>query len=336
MISVIVPIYNTEKYLTRCLKSITNQTYEDLEIILVDDGSTDDSFLICEEYAKNDSRIKLLRKRNEGQGSARNLGLEVCNGEYIGFVDSDDYILPGMYQIMLEHIKKYKADIAICGMSRDHGFALREMPMPDKFQIYNNISLMKNYISTPHITSSVCNKLYSRKLWENVYFPSIRAREDVSILYKVLANSKCAVHVGSCQYIQYVRPGSTERKKFDEKKLSAILASKSNQEFIESKYPDLIKYSFLRVADTYASLMQEIISSFQYLDKKDLYRNLYKSLTTELKSKYELKYLDTDKYNHLQDIVENQFLFFLRSYLYGLKTLVVNLMTKISFQLKEK
>ncbi|MFK0577051.1 hypothetical protein, partial [Acetobacter fabarum] len=90
-------------------------------------------------------------------------------------------------------------------------------------------------------------------------------------------------------YIQYVRPGSTERKKFDEKKLSAILASKSNQEFIESKYPDLIKYSFLRVADTYASLMQEIISSFQYLDKKDLYRNLYKSLTTELKSKYELK-----------------------------------------------
>src|SRR4051794_29018143 len=105
MISIIVPVYNTQRYLSRCIDSILKQSYKDLEIILIDDGSTDNSLSVCQEYASRDKRIKVLQKGNGGQGTARNMGLDICKGEYIGFVDSDDYIMPEMYELMLESIQ---------------------------------------------------------------------------------------------------------------------------------------------------------------------------------------------------------------------------------------
>ncbi|KZL89726.1 glycosyltransferase family 2 protein [Clostridium magnum] len=329
MISIIVPVYNTQRYLHRCIESILKQSYKDLEIILIDDGSTDNSLSICQEYASRDKRIKVMHKDNEGQGAARNLALDICKGEYIGFVDSDDYIMPEMYQIMLESIKFHKADLAICGFSRDHNFTVRKQPTPKKYCIYDNITLIKNYINTPYITTSVCNKLYSRGLWENVRFPKIRAREDVSILYKVLGKSQCAVHIGSCQYIQFVRPGSTERTKFSEAKLSAIPASRANMEFIESNYPELIKYSFLRVTNTYVNLMQDIISSFQYFKQKSIYQKLYKEFVIELGNVFEIKEFDLEQYSRLCDIRDNQGKFFLCCHICGIKNLIVNFATRV-------
>ena len=109
MISVIVPIYNVEKYLIKCIESIINQTYKDLEIILVDDGSTDSSGKICDEFATKDNRIKVIHKKNGGLSSARNIGLDICKGNYISFIDSDDYIELDMYEKMIKIIvKKWK------------------------------------------------------------------------------------------------------------------------------------------------------------------------------------------------------------------------------------
>ena len=105
LISIIVPIYNVEKYIHKCIESIINQTYKNLEIILVDDGSPDNCGNICEEYAKNDSRIKVIHKENNGLSSARNAGLEICKGDYIGFVDSDDYIELNMYEVLINALK---------------------------------------------------------------------------------------------------------------------------------------------------------------------------------------------------------------------------------------
>ena len=114
LISVIVPVWNAHEYLNKCVDSIINQTYKNLEIILVDDGSTDDSLKICQEYEKHDNRIRVFHKENGGQGSARNYALDRCKGSYIGFVDNDDWLFPNMYKRLLELLKKYDADIARC------------------------------------------------------------------------------------------------------------------------------------------------------------------------------------------------------------------------------
>ena len=115
MISVIIPIYNVEKYLCRCLDSIISQSYKDLEIILVDDGSPDNSPSICDSYARNDNRIKVIHKTNGGLSAARNTGLKYAMGDFISFIDSDDYIEPKMYEILFNLITKFDSDISMCG-----------------------------------------------------------------------------------------------------------------------------------------------------------------------------------------------------------------------------
>ena len=127
MISVIVPVYKTEKFLSDCIKSILNQTYHDLEVILVNDGSPDSSGQICEEYAKKDSRIKVIHQENAGVASARNTGLNLAAGEYITFVDSDDYICPQMYEEMLKCAKKNHCDLVMCDCMKVYSDGRQEM-----------------------------------------------------------------------------------------------------------------------------------------------------------------------------------------------------------------
>ena len=117
LISIVVPVYNVKQFLTKCLNSIISQTYSNLEIIVVDDGSTDGSATICDDYAKKDKRISVIHKENGGLASARNAGIDVAKGTYIGFVDSDDYIEPYMYEKLLQAILKYSCNIAVCGIN---------------------------------------------------------------------------------------------------------------------------------------------------------------------------------------------------------------------------
>ena len=121
LISIIVPVYNTSQYLPKCINSITNQTYKNLEIFLVDDGSTDGSLDICYDFEKQDSRIRVLTKVNGGQGSARNMALDIATGDYISFVDSDDYLGPDAYEKMLNAMKESNADLAVCFLGIDVG-----------------------------------------------------------------------------------------------------------------------------------------------------------------------------------------------------------------------
>lgn len=128
LISVIVPVYNVEKYLPKCLESIINQTYKNLEIILVDDGSTDNSAKICNEYAKNDNRIKVYYKANGGQGSARNYGMKIAKGEFVTFIDSDDYIAEDLCEYLLKFLKQNQLDVAM----------IQDCYIYDKNQILHN------------------------------------------------------------------------------------------------------------------------------------------------------------------------------------------------------
>ena len=176
-ISIIVPVYNVEKYLTRCIDSILNQTFTDFELILVDDGSTDKSGVICDKYSKIDSRIKVIHSKNEGAAQARNYGLDIAKGKFIGFVDSDDYINRDMYQILYENINKYNCDICVCGHQsfQDKVKVAFEDSKEEIIEFDNKLAL-KNYFldyedSERVMYTIIWDKLYRRELFKNLRFP---------------------------------------------------------------------------------------------------------------------------------------------------------------------
>ena len=169
-ITVIIPVYNTEQFLEKCIRSVVNQTYQNLEIILVDDGSTDDSYLICQKWAEADDRIKLIHKENGGQSSARNMALDIATGDYIAFVDSDDWIEPDMYEVMLQAILDTGKDAAVCNIGREilDGEAM-------------HLNLIRDYVG-----SQLWRFLFSANLWNTIRMPLGRYAEDAAVLHEVL------------------------------------------------------------------------------------------------------------------------------------------------------
>ena len=163
LISVIVPIYNVEKYLDRCVDSIINQTYKNLEIILVDDGSPDNCPQMCDDYAKKDSRIKVVHKENGGLSDARNVGMEVATGEYVSFIDSDDYISLDFYETLLETIVDNDSDIVECGVVKfyeDNSFDKYSDDL--KVTNYDTVDGLEGLINENPFKQHVWNKLYNQ------------------------------------------------------------------------------------------------------------------------------------------------------------------------------
>lgn len=187
MISIIVPIYNVEKYLSKCIKSIINQTYKDLEIILVDDGSTDNSGKICDEFAIKDNRIKVIHKKNAGVSSARNQGLDKANGDYIAFVDSDDYIEKDMYEKMVNVMNKYDVDIVSCNYNHVNE-KIEPFFILDKDEYINNkTELIEKVFQYKNYDMILFNKLYKKYIWKDIRFPlGINLAEDLMMLYPTI------------------------------------------------------------------------------------------------------------------------------------------------------
>lgn len=197
LISVIVPVYNVEKYLKKCVDSITSQTYKNLEIFLVDDGSTDSSGQICNEFEKNDARIKVIHKKNGGLSDARNAGLDRAKGQYYAFIDSDDYIQDNTIEIMLNAIKKNKSEIAVCNMVRflEEGETVQFYCPTDHEVLYQGNQRYKT-LNQP----SVCNKLFEAKLFEGIRFPKGKYYEDTFVYHEVLYRANNIVLTGTDSY----------------------------------------------------------------------------------------------------------------------------------------
>lgn len=170
MITVIIPVYNTARYLERCIGSVVNQTYKNLEIILVDDGSTDDSYEICKQWAKRDHRILLIHKENGGQSSARNLALDIATGDYIAFVDSDDWIEPDMYEVLYHTLVDSDKEVALCKLNQG------QWPQGD----------MYTAILRDQEGSHLVKFLFARHLWNHIRMPLGRFAEDIAVLHEVL------------------------------------------------------------------------------------------------------------------------------------------------------
>ena len=193
-ISIIVPIYNIEKYLPRCLDSILAQTYKNLEVILVDDGSVDNSGMIADKYARKDQRIKVIHQVNQGVSVARNTGIDLATGDYIGFVDGDDYIEPDMYEILMRIIDEQQVDIAHCGY---------QMVYPSKTEYYYNTKKkikmnreegVLELLRGRKVEPGLWNKLYNAKLFDQVRLPAgIAETEDLLCNFELFSFAKNSI-----------------------------------------------------------------------------------------------------------------------------------------------
>jgi len=225
LISVIVPVYNIMEYLPRCVASITAQTYSNLEIILVNDGSTDETGALCDELAKEDDRIRVFHKENGGSSSARNLALQKATGEYIGFIDSDDYISENMYQCLYDGIVKYNVRVAQIGRDEidEQGKRLPNICEPPlKDEIIGHREFLKELLMHKG-DCSFCTKLFHRSVLQGKEFPTGALNEDFHFLIELLPQIGQIVSLPPQTYHVFYRMGSNSRKK-DKEQFSRVFA----------------------------------------------------------------------------------------------------------------
>lgn len=238
MISVIIPVYNMEKYLDDCLSSVLGQNYKNIEVLLVDDGSKDNSRTICEAWAKKDNRIRFFHKENGGQGSARNLALDNIKGDYISFIDSDDLITNDMYSNLKDAINENETDMAIC---KTYTFTDGETPVfkEEKCDIeYFNMTSFEamemRMNSNSMVSDSPCNKLYKAELFENLRFTEGRLLEDSALMYKLIAKCNRITHIKKVGYLIRNNMSSDSRVKYNVRRCDTMVTYEEMVDFISN------------------------------------------------------------------------------------------------------
>jgi len=294
LVSVIVPIFKVEQYLRRCIDSILNQTYPNLEVILVDDGSPDRCGQICDDYAGTDQRIKVIHKPNGGLSDARNAGIEIATGDFIGFVDSDDFIHPEMYQTLYELLVNNQADIAQCSFQRvvDDGF---KDPGPDSgLKILKQTEALEYLFTYSRVDYIVAwNKLYRKQLFNEIRYPKSKIHEDEATTYKLFYLSEKIAITGKKFYYYFQSPNSIIRSTFNEKKLHYAEAMEERLRFFKKK--QLYEF-YTRALKGYA----QWLLLFMFRNRKAL-----KSLP-EIKSDLKKKYRNTHKLISMDSAIGNR------------------------------
>jgi glycosyltransferase involved in cell wall biosynthesis len=235
LISVVVPIYNVEQYLSRCLKSVINQTYKNLQIILINDGSTDKSLSICLEYKENDKRIIIVNQENGGLAKARNVGIEAATGDYIVFIDSDDYIantyIESLYGLLIEN----DADIAICGYKKTT-IDNEKSDGYNEMTIYNGRELVREIYDLDMVKLMVAwNKMFKLSAFKDRRFPVGMLYEDFVLMIKMLYDADRVVVTDEKLYFYYQREYSITNQKFTKKHLDCLLQIKEKLDFFRER-----------------------------------------------------------------------------------------------------
>jgi len=282
LISVIVPVYNVEKYLSRCLDSIINQTYKNLDIILIDDGSTDKSALICQEYKNIDKRIKVIHQENRGLSGARNTGIDNAEGDYYVFIDSDDEILPEMIETLYAISKETNADISICHMH--YVKENEEIKRNNKCQPIILVDENKfNLIYTNWMLAVVqWNKLFKKEIFNDLRFPEGMYHEDEFIIHHEFALAKIVAYTNEKLYIYYQHDESIVRTPSAKKKYHVMLAYKDRLDYCENN-------NLLNTAvSTYVrfkSFYNETINDIDKYNDKNEYLDKFKEMKNYLDNK---------------------------------------------------
>lgn len=264
LITVIVPVYNVEQYLDKCVDSILSQTYSNIEVVLVDDGSTDDSGKMCDEYKKKDNRIVVIHQTNQGLSGARNSGIDIAKGVYITFIDSDDYVSKKYIEFLYTMICDNSADIASCKEKKFYEVSdiVEEDVVKSSVQIYKKEQALENMLYRRNVDSYAVGKLYKKVLFQEIRFPVGVLFEDTKTIYKVydLIDKIAVSSEGLYYYLQ--RRGSIVNSSFDKKKMEQVWASEEIVEFVSRKYPQLLlaavsKY-FISAIDVYRKIPNNV------------------------------------------------------------------------------
>lgn len=268
LISIIVPVYNVEKYINKCLESIINQTYSNLEIILVNDGSTDDSGKICDNYAKKDERIRVVHQKNCGQSIARNNGLKHANGKLVAFSDSDDFLENDCIEYLYNLMQKFNADISICDLQVVYKNIIKNRNTKIVESVETpSVSIFKMLYGTSYYISP-CAKLFKKELFDNVNFPESMQFEDVGTLYKLLCKSKNIACSNMKKYYYIMHDNSTINKSFNIKQFDLITMTNKMCDDLISDFPQYGDAILRRRVYAYISTLCRIISSSNEFEKE--------------------------------------------------------------------
>ena len=278
VITVVIPVYNVQEYVPRCIESVIKQTYKNLEIILVDDGSTDTSGYICDEYAKQDERIKVIHKKNGGLSDARNVAIDIAKGKYITFIDSDDYVEVDYIAYLYELIKRNECQISICA----HFTENEQQKRVDFGNGYEEKSMGKEeaisrMLCEQGFTVSACAKMYELTLFQNIRYPFGKLCEDNGTTYKLLEKSEKIYYGNSPKYIYSKRTGSIMNSKFSKKKMDLIELTDQMAKELMPKMPNLKDAIIKRQIHSRFSVLRQIVFSKEK-DEKQIAKQLRKDV----------------------------------------------------------
>lgn len=242
LITIIVPVYKVEPYIYRCVDSIINQTYKNLEIILVDDGSPDNCGSICDEYAKQDNRIKVIHKKNGGLSDARNVGIDIACGDYLGFVDSDDWIEPDMVEILIDDATTNNADISCCGYYKvyNDGSKLNNVRGFIDNRVFKGKEIFKNFFLFTDFV--IWNKIYKKSIFKEIRFPLGKLYEDTRIMYKICDTANIATWNPLPKYWYFQRDDSIMNFYKFKNEIDRICVWEELRIAVIPKFPELKNY----------------------------------------------------------------------------------------------
>ncbi|MBQ7751480.1 MAG: glycosyltransferase family 2 protein [Clostridia bacterium] len=294
-ISVIVPVYNVEPYLRRCVDSILNQTFSDFECILVDDGSPDGCPAICDEYAEKDSRVKVIHKKNGGLSDARNVGLDKANGKYVSFIDSDDWIHPQMLEILYKGLMDNNVLISVCEYKEvEHQEPYTAITEP----IFETRYGMDFFI-TNHITAVIaCSKLYDKSLFDDIRYPYGKLHEDEFVTYKLLYKAETVAYTNKPLYFYFQNENGITKSAYTIKRLDALEAMEERDQFLKQhKLSECRKFAMYQHIDFLKRHFKMTASNPEFSrEHKQLKRLLQRKLLSEgIRCRIRFRYC-TDSY----------------------------------------
>lgn len=274
MVSVIVPVYNVRPYLKECIDSILAQSYRQMEIILIDDGSTDGSGEFCDAYAQMDNRIHVIHQPNQGLSAARNCGIEYASGEYLCFVDSDDYLYPYSIETLLRLCVENKADMSVCTFDMLNGkkhIANPNARTSSAVEVFYGEQKMDAYLRQNKIHTTAWGKMFAAELFHEIRFPVGKLYEDVYILHRILHEARCIAYLPKSTYIYRIRPGSITNSGFSLQSMDMLEAHTKLFRFVEERYPELLPYAQANMMCIHITLLFMIFNakaSYPALEKQ--------------------------------------------------------------------
>ncbi len=276
LITVIIPIYQVEKYLKNCVNSVLQQTYENLEIILVDDGSTDHCPQICDEFAEKDKRVRVIHKENGGLSDARNAGLDICTGKYVTFIDSDDYVTKNYVELLYRALVNNDADISTVDcttVTEDTPYCID--PVNGPVYVYTSKEAIANSLNSRGAPGSACMRLYKIECFDDLRFPVGKLYEDLAIMYRVLLKIKKMVFIRAAGYKYLIRQESIMHTSFNSRQLDEIEIIDQEMDNIIAHYPEYETIANGRRIYSYFVVLRRIHSS----ENASKYEEVKKQLT---------------------------------------------------------